>query len=202
MWCIACPTMMCFVRFWWLMRYCFWAVLHSRWKFCNCSRALITSGAKVSFVFKKKKNNNPQEYILSFSISQPTFQDVQKDFFLKKCADNGYKCNKRMRHWIHWFTTREQSQMRYARGLLIVIKMQHCCSVTSVQLLTSAHQTARHPHTLACNSLSWGTVAIIFVAITLIRGKHTDGVVSQTHGLRIKMSSLPKLVMVWETNPK
>lgn len=197
MWCIACPTMMCFVRFWWLMWYCFWAVLHSRWKFCNCSRALITSGAKVSFVLKK-----PPTGIHSVFLYFTTDLSRCAKRFLKKCADNGYKCNKKMRNWIHWFTTWEQSQMRYARGLLIVIKMQHCCSVTSVQSLTSAHQTARHPHTLACNSLSWGTVAIIFVAITLIRGKHTDGVVSQTHGLRIKMSSLPKLVMVWETNPK
>lgn len=87
-------------------------------------------------------------------------------------------------------------------SLLIVIKMQHCCSVTSVRLLTCAYQTPKSLHTLACNSLSWGTVAVIFVAITLIRGKHTDGVVSQTHRLRIKMSSLPKLVMVWENNLK
>lgn len=191
---------MCFVSFWWLMWYCFWAVLHSRWKFCNCSRALITSGAKVSFVFKIKKNHR-NTFCLSPFHNRP-FKMCRKIFFFKKCADNGYKCDKKVRNWIHWSTTWEQSQMRCARGLLIVIKTQHCCSVTSVQLLTSAHQTARRPHTLACNSLSWGTVAIIFVAITLIRGKHTDGVVSQTHGLRIKMSSLPKLVMVWETNPK
>lgn len=113
------------------------------------------------------------------------------------------KCNKKKTAMLHmWFITWQQSQMRYVRRLLIVIKMQNCCSVTSVQLLTSAYQTQNPLHTLACNSLSWETVAIIFVAITLIRGKHTDGVVSQTHGLRIKMSSLPKLVMVWETNPK
>lgn len=76
--------------------------------------------------------------------------------------------------------------------------MQQCCSLTSAQSLTCAHQTQKSLHTLACNSLSWGTVAVIFVAITLIRGKHTDGVDSQTHRLRIKMSSLPELVMVWE----
>lgn len=72
--------------------------------------------------------------------------------------------------------------------------------VTSVLLLTSAYQTHNPFLTLACNSLSWGTVAIIFMAITLIRGKHTDGVVSQTHELRIKVSSLPELVMVCKAN--
>lgn len=39
------------------------------------------------------------------------------------------------------------------------------------------------------------TVALIFAAITLIRQKHTDGAVSQTLRLRIKMSSLPTLDM-------
>lgn len=100
------------------------------------------------------------------------------------------------------FLTLEQCQIRYMQSLLIVIKMRHCCSVTSVGLLTCAYQTRKSLHTLACNSLPWGTVAVIFVAITLIRRKHTDGVVSQTHRLRIKMSSLPKLVMVWENNLK
>lgn len=45
------------------------------------------------------------------------------------------------------------------------------------------------------SSLSCETVALIFVAITLIRQKHTDGAVSQTLRLRIKMSSLPTLDM-------
>lgn len=79
-------------------------------------------------------------------------------------------------------------------------KKKKCWWVTSVPLLTSAYQTHNPFLTLACNSLSWETVAIIFMAITLIRGKHTDGVVSQTHELRIKMSSLPELVMVWGAN--
>lgn len=53
----------------------------------------------------------------------------------------------------------------------------------------------KSPDTYVQSSLSRETVALIFAAITLIRQKHTDGAVSQTLRLRIKMSSLPTLDM-------
>ena len=74
------------------------------------------------------------------------------------------------------------------------VKRLSCISQPVNLYLVSGERAEQCSHILS-NSLSSETVALIFVAITLIRGQHTDGAVSQTHRLRIKMASLATLVM-------